>query len=48
LRMPIFLLLLLDIPESGVMELARMFAQSSPARSTFRVFCGVRHWVLAP
>ena len=47
-RVPIFLLLLLDIPESGVMELARMFAQSSPARSTFRVFCGVRHWVLAP
>ena len=36
-RVPFFLLLLLDIPESGVMELARMFALSAPAHSSVSV-----------
>ena len=31
------MLLLLDIPESDVMELARMFAPATSARSTVRV-----------
>ena len=36
-RVPFFLLLLLDIPKSGVMELARMFALSAPAHSLVSV-----------
>ena len=36
-RAPFFMLLLLDIPESDVMELARMFAPAASARSTVRV-----------
>ena len=36
-RAPFFMLLLLDIPELDVMELARMFAPATSARSTVRV-----------
>lgn len=36
-RAPFFMLLLLDIAELGVMELARMFAPATPARLTVRV-----------
>ena len=36
-RAPFFMLLLLDIPELDVMELARMFAPATSARSTDRV-----------
>ena len=36
-RVPFFLLLLLDIPKSGVMKLARMFALSAPAHSLVSV-----------
>ena len=36
-RVPVFLPLLLDIPKSGVMKLARMFAPSAPVHSTVRV-----------
>ena len=36
-RVPFFLLLLLDIPETGVMELVRMFAPSATAHSLVSV-----------
>ena len=36
-RAPFFMLLLLDIPELDVMELARMFAPATSARFTVRV-----------
>ena len=36
-RAPFFMLLLLDIAELDVMELARMFAPATSARSTVRV-----------
>ena len=48
-RAPLFLLLLLDIPKSDVMELVRMFAPSTSARLCgWSVFEGCFRWRLAP
>ena len=50
-RAPFFMLFLLDIPELDVMELARMFAPATSARSTVRVslkVCDAEFLPLAP